>query len=253
MTDFLGGQFAVVKKREIEREEKKRIFLEEQENRNRQMEAEATPDPDKAAKCYASNSKVYLQDMTVKAVADINIGDSLLVSAKQGKFKFSKVMMINHRGLDVQQEFCQIWHDCEKDPLTITPNHIVMVNGNAQFAGEVKMGDTLQVLNKTHICLEQRQVQKIGKISQRGFHSPITMDGKLVVDDVLTSCYGDVPETMLLGWKINGHQLAHMGMAPFRIMRKMNIATKMLEINEGDEMPQAIQWAVKRVLPIVQK
>ncbi len=250
LADFLGGQFAVVKKRENERKDQEwKVKLEE---RRREAEAAATPAPPKS-KCYASNSKVYLHDMTTKTVADVNVGDSLLVSAKRGKHKFSKVVMINHRNLDAMQEFCQIIYDCEKEPLTITSNHMVMVNGNAQFAGDVKVGDTLLVLSKTQACLEQRLVLKVEKITLKGFHSPITMDGKLVVDDVLTSCYGDVSAQVLFGRKLSGHQVAHLGMAPFRMMRKMNVATKMLEIKEGDEMPQAIQWAMKRVLPIVQK
>ncbi len=249
LEDFLGGEFAAIKKRENEMKEKERKIKEEAEEARRKKEAESTPDPQPGPSCYASSSKVYLHGMSIKTVADVNIGDSLLVSAEGGTLKFSKVVIINHRSPDAIQEFCQIFYDQEREPLKITSKHIVMVNGIAQYAGEVKVGDTLLVLDKTRICLEERLVQKVEKISLRGFHAPITMDGKLVVDEVLTSCYAHVPDKVVLGRKVSGHQLAHIGMVPFRIMRKMNVATKMLEIKEGEDMPQAIQWAVRRVLP----
>ncbi len=251
-TALLGVKFGAPKReKQIEAEEPQ--FKEEQEEAGRKKDAKSTPDPKSGGHCYASNSKVYLQDMTVKMAADVSVGDSLLVSAECGTLKFSEVVIINHKSPDAPTEFCQIFYDLEKEPLKITPKHIVMVNGSAQYAGDVKIGDTLLVLHKTHTCLEQRLVQRVEKITLRGFHAPITMDGKLVVDDVLTSCYAHVPEKFVLGRKVTGHKLAHIGMAPFRMMRKMNIATKMLKINEGEDMPQAIQWAVKRVLPHILK
>ncbi len=247
MNYFLEGKFTAPKE-----QDEGKASSDEQTNQDQSNQGDGKPkDPATDGSCYAGSSMVYLQDMTAKTIADVNIGDSLLVSAKGGTLQFSKVFMINHRNHDAIQEFCQIFYDQDKNPLNITTNHIVMVNGSARFAGDVKIGDTLSVFDKTSKCLELKLVQKIEKITLRGFHAPITMDGKLVVDDILTSCYCEVPEKVVFGRKLNGHQLAHMGMAPFRMMRKMNVGTKTLEIKKGNEMPQAIQWAIKRVLPCV--
>merc|ERR1712142_301458 len=89
--------------------------------------------------------------------------------------------------------------------LTLTPNHNVFVleegRNVSKYARDVVVGDLLVYVNRG----ETARVTKVTTHVENGYYNPLTEEGTIVVDGVLTSCYGSYP-----------HWLAHLAMTPAR-------------------------------------
>ena len=218
--------------------------------------------------CFHGSNKVTLENGEKKQISELENGDSVLAMNKGGSLIFSPVIMQIHQSPEEDSTF-RIIRTSLGHTLTLTPNHLIytrdgnennmLVGGvssfHAAFASAVKNGDYVLVNDGTNE-LKQDKVVEVATISLKGFYSPLTEEGNIVVGNILASCYAD----------FENHQLQHLAFAPFRWFHyaKTWINSKTEEENEGENpigeadvklnlfhwYAQALEMAAKNLVPV---
>lgn len=151
------------------------------------------------------------------------------------KIGFSQVLLFAHHLPKAWTSFKEIHLRCGH-VITLSPWHLVFINNckTTKFANEVKIDDIL--------ILESGQsssVEVIKDVVLEGAFCPITMEGTILVDGVLASCYANCSNFR----GIDGHRVAHGGLLPIRIMAKMK--RKKLVIKKIPSMHPYIMFLVR--------
>ena len=135
------------------------------------------------ATCFASSETVQLQDGSVKALRDVQIGDRVLTAAMDGSVKgYSPVIAVPHAGdVSTTASFVQLV-TAEKD-IKMTADHLVLAGScdagtplSLVQAGSVTAGQCLQTTSgKAPVTAMRRNVPG------QGLASVVTKAGGLVV------------------------------------------------------------------------
>lgn len=172
-----------------------------------QNNVEATDD---APACFPSAATVQtLGDKTVR-IADVQIGDRVLVSGGQ----YSAIFAFTHRDPKALASYTRL-KTASGESVCLTPGHFLRVNGELSPARSVEPGDELETANGT-----LTKVVSVGCCSGSGLYNPQTLDGEIVVDGILASTYTTAIEP----------SAAHAWLAPARLaFRLFGLRTKVLE------------------------
>ncbi|POG74094.1 hypothetical protein GLOIN_2v1579392 [Rhizophagus irregularis DAOM 181602=DAOM 197198] len=146
--------------------------------------------------CFAADSKVTLQNGKVTNISELVIGDYVCCGFENGKKIFSEVFLFIHADHDTVTEFQLIdfmKQDGSQGTLCVTPEHHIFVNGGGtDFAKNV-------IPNKTQLFISNGEKlvpvtsARISKERRKGYYSPLTRSGNILVDEVLCSCYASAP------------------------------------------------------------
>ena len=119
-------------------------------------------------------------------------------------------------------KFLRIYTKEQADPLEVTGEHLIFLAGKPHpvRADTVAPGDVLSKADSTGAT-----VTKIDSIHRYGKFAPLTLDGTIVVDGIVSSCYVSLQHNTEPTWVLGGnfitpiaqHLLAHMGLAPARL------------------------------------
>ncbi|GES76264.1 sonic hedgehog protein [Rhizophagus clarus] len=146
--------------------------------------------------CFAADSKVILQNGKVTKISELVIGDYVCCGFENGKLVFSEVFLFIHADHDAVMEFRLVdfmKQDGSLGTLCVTPEHHVFMNGGGtDFAKNV-------VPNRTKLFVSDGEklvsvvTTRVTKERKKGYYSPLTRSGTILVDDVLCSCYASAP------------------------------------------------------------
>uniref|UniRef100_U9UN20 Hint domain-containing protein n=1 Tax=Rhizophagus irregularis (strain DAOM 181602 / DAOM 197198 / MUCL 43194) TaxID=747089 RepID=U9UN20_RHIID len=157
--------------------------------------------------CFAADSKVTLQNGKVTNISELVIGDYVCCGFENGKKIFSEVFLFIHADHDTvtefqlidfmkqdgSQDFFTLIDLIYKGTLCVTPEHHIFVNGGGtDFAKNV-------IPNKTQLFISNGEKlvpvtsARISKERRKGYYSPLTRSGNILVDEVLCSCYASAP------------------------------------------------------------
>ncbi|KAM3593834.1 uncharacterized protein V6R79_022816 [Siganus canaliculatus] len=167
----------------------------------------------KSGGCFPGSSTVTLQDGTQKAVKDLQSGDRVLAADTEGNPIYTDFIMF----LDQESTTRRLFYVIETDSgqkITLTAAHLLFIGHNstdeermsAIFASEVQRGQKVFVLDAERRQLEPVTVKRIYTQEHEGSYAPVTVQGTVVVDQVLASCYAVIED----------HSLAHWALAPVR-------------------------------------
>jgi len=146
-------------------------------------------------------------------------------------------------------EFVAVCHETDKGrALLITPHHLIFASLDAfsaptdMVAADVKAG--MYVWTTTGAGADGLQPSRVTSaqvVFDKGFMSPMTASGTVVVEGVLASNY--------LGERANDHTLKHWTYLPKRVMHAL-----LPWMNPKGELPQdqLTLWALYWSIPIVQ-
>lgn len=116
--------------------------------------------------------------------------------------------------------------------LVVSPNHILFTpRGEGVFASLLTTG--MELATSKRISRSSR-IRSIKNVAAQGFYAPLTASGTIVVGGTQASCYAST-----------SHSLAHMGVAPFRLIVKSIalIVKKRFEFIYGGWSPsEAMGW-----------
>lgn len=182
-------------------------------------------DDDKA--CFPRDAVVRLASGRHALISDLRIGDKVLVGESQPSTSsavsagYSSVFLFSHRDRTVRTSFVSLHHELDNGkPLVVSPGHYVYANGHLKAASAVKIGDILQVAQdstrtitnprtgsrtsapsnaagysvscdprENDILFARSRVTHVQKVSGQGLFNPQTLDGRIVVNNVVVSTY----------------------------------------------------------------
>ena len=145
-----------------------------------------------------------------KKISDVRVGDSVLAVDQNGKLLFSQVIMQLTQAPEVITEFNVIRTKTGRN-LTLTPKHLIYKaeNNNAnlgfddstspqpRFAMNIRKGDFVFVFDKNSGMIMDEVARNDIEI-RKGTYSPLTSHGRIIVEDILASCYSDLEDHSLL-------------------------------------------------------
>lgn len=177
-----------------------------------------------------------LQNGVDLQVRNLKVGDFVQVMTHKGKIGFSEVVMFADYKPDIPHAL-HVLIETKKPAknITLTPSHLIFtskVNSTgkqlrSKHADSVLPGDFLLV--SADGGLVPSQVKSVSLVKRTGLVAPVTMEGNVIVDGVVSSCYA----------MISNHEIAHMVFGPLRLVR--NYAPSFW--NTGDfHVQQGLHW-----------
>lgn len=210
--------------------------------------------------CFSERSTCVEQRKGTILVKDLDVGDRVLT--RSGAFQ--TVYTLDHVDSSKQTRFLQIVykkhnHQSDDDDddddhdvdgllpvLELTPSHMVYVHGKADPvpASQLVVGDNIEIItspaspydhDKDPFVIGVGVVQKISQVSRTGLWNPLTTDGSIAIDGVITSTYsaiaffgnhhnliqtGPLQQNISIGGfqLASQHNFLHRLMAPFRTL-----------------------------------
>ncbi|VDL85432.1 unnamed protein product [Nippostrongylus brasiliensis] len=174
----------------------------------------------KGMNCFAADS-VVTTVTGQKRMDHLAIGDLVLVPSAGDVLKYERVEMFYHREPETRAQFVVLFTESKKR-LALTPLHLLPF-GECQemrssrdfkiksivfsdvkkadgvdkwmrasrFAEKASVGDcVLSVADGGEVTVER--IVKVGRQVSAGIYSPMTAEGALIVDGVLSSCFSQV-------------------------------------------------------------
>ncbi|EGI60305.1 Tiggy-winkle hedgehog protein [Acromyrmex echinatior] len=165
----------------------------------------------KSGGCFPGRSLVRTEDGSTKRLDDVHLGDRIAAVDSRGDVVYSEVIAFLDRSPSERRQFIRLTTKSGR-VLTLTPAHLVPVEGGSVFAANVQPGDKILVsdvdaANQVDSRLRWDSVNETKLVIEEGVYAPLTMEGNLLVDDVVASCYAIV----------NSQSLAHYSFLPLRI------------------------------------
>ncbi|RIA83080.1 hint module-domain-containing protein [Glomus cerebriforme] len=146
--------------------------------------------------CFSLHSKVILANGKRIEVSQLSIGDKVCCGEKDGKLIFSEIYAIVHADDQTVTQYQRIDYlkkDGTEGTLRLTPKHHLFISqGKTIFAEDVRAHVTELLLfdGKKLIPVIPHRVAKEWEL---GYIAPFTQNGKIVVDEILCSCYAVAP------------------------------------------------------------
>lgn len=161
--------------------------------------------------CYSAESVVHTENRGYIQMKNLRIGEKVLSRDREGKHVYSEVIMFLDKSDHKLTTFITI-ETADHNSLTITDKHLIYVSNtnssdeySSVYAEEIRIGQYVLIATGLNSFKPSKVVVKAKKVSN-GFSAPLTTEGNIVVDGVLTSCYGI----------INNEFIAHAAFAPVR-------------------------------------
>ncbi|CAO4384036.1 unnamed protein product [Caenorhabditis nigoni] len=145
-----------------------------------------------------------------KRMDQIDIGDYVLTAGLDETY-FTPITLWIHREPERVQEFLTIMTEYGKT-LRMTARHFMYRNkcgtdsyqkyikilphdAEAIFAEDLRVGDCVVVMYRGKF--HQQKIESITKNIRTGIYSPLTNNGRIIVNDMLSSCYSEVQQNTL--------------------------------------------------------
>lgn len=156
------------------------------------------------AACFPGSARVEIIGGYNVPISSLVVGDSV----KTGVNSFSEVIMFTHREIESMNDFVFITTE-SGESISLSANHYLHVAafGRLVPAHQIKIGNALLLGDSGLSSL----VLRTERVRKQGLYNPQTIDGNIVVDNIVASAYTTA---------IHPH-LAHFALAPVRWLYKM--------------------------------
>lgn len=114
----------------------------------------------------------------------LQIGDEVKVSLSGA---FSPIFFFSHRHGDRIDRFLRI--ETAGSNLTVSPGHLLYANGRVMPASNLRIGDKVYVSQRGRQETMSDVVKSVKSITSRGLHNPHTLQGDIVVNDVVVTTF----------------------------------------------------------------
>jgi len=158
--------------------------------------------------CFSSSVKVFVKGKGKVPMNEIAVGDQVLT----GNGNFEPIYTIDHRHPTKDANFIQIHYKSGKGQndeqkfIELTKNHMIFVDHqtNPVPAKNVKVGDRVLAVDGP------RPVTKITIVTRKGVFNPLTADGTIIADGLISSTYSTVASNSdsieIFGYKYISYQ-----------------------------------------------
>ncbi|CAG9537210.1 unnamed protein product [Cercopithifilaria johnstoni] len=146
--------------------------------------------------CFSGDTTVQTPDQ-IKRIDELQVGDQVL-SIEESLISYSPVVMFLHRSDNESAIFNKIILE-NGEIIKLTDYHLLYVtdctigeNLRLTFAKDVRLGHCLHVVRKQSNNLVPVQVSNIQRFTGKGFYAPLTANGDIIVNSILSSCHSNV-------------------------------------------------------------
>ena len=182
--------------------------------------------------CFPAEATIQKKNSKTTFLRNLRIGDEILTVNGEGRKTYTKVLAF----LDYQPHSSLAYLRIQftnGQSFTVSKHHLVFKQENenskvAVFAEEISVGDNLFKLSDRDKTLQPVKVTSIKETLRHGAFAPLTDQGTLLIDGVLTSCYAE----------IRSHRLAHLALTPLRLWKSWF---------PSKEVQDGIQWYAKQL------
>jgi len=158
-----------------------------------------------------------MEDGSRKRLDEVQLGERIAALNSHGDVVFSEVIAFLDRSSTERRQFIRLTTMSGR-VLTLTPAHLVPVESRSMvFAAKVQPGDRILVRDSATTDVENKVdgqhhlrwdiVVDMELVLEEGVYAPLTMEGTLLVDDVVASCYA----------LVDSQSVAHYAFLPLRI------------------------------------
>jgi len=148
-----------------------------------------------ASICFHASSKVLLESGPWISMERLKYGDKILTINKDNQFVYSPVVDFTGVFPFTVGSFIRVFHQ-RGNPLTLSEIHLVYSNGKFVMAKDLQVGMKLRVYTNSSVS-ELSEITRIETGTERGWYSPLTKTGTIVVDGVVASCHTSGPQSMV--------------------------------------------------------
>ncbi|KAL9967466.1 hypothetical protein ACROYT_G025688 [Oculina patagonica] len=196
--------------------------------------------------CFSSDSTVKLENGVDLQVRNLRVGDLVQVMTQEGTIGLSEVAMFADYKPDIPHA-SHVLIETEKPAkqITLTPSHLIFTSNStgmqlqSKHAGKVLPGEFLLV--SLDGALVPSQVKRVSLVKRTGMVAPVTMEGNIIVDGVLSSCYA----------MITDHKIAHMVFGPLRLVHNYGSNlwnTDRLSVQQGKHWYPELLMTINKAL-----
>ncbi|KAA8491530.1 Desert hedgehog protein B [Porphyridium purpureum] len=147
------------------------------------------PNPGDEGVCFPASSTVQTLERGRVRMQDLRVGEHVLTQPQV----YEKVLFFGHRVQHARFHFTRlVWQEEGRQrsgALLLSASHKLLVNGRMEPAASVQIGDQLEVLNDEPHAAAIARVRAVEQVSAVGLFNPHTASGRIVVDEVVASCY----------------------------------------------------------------
>ena len=182
--------------------------------------------------CFPPGAKVLNPDRNI-TMEDLKIGNPVLVLNEKGKLTYSPVIAFLDRSDDAELKYITLETEDGTEITLIHPHLMYKANhGNKLqnpidtqpvFASKVKVSVYIFTRSSEHNELQPSKVVKV-TTKKTGAYAPLTLEGTIIVDNALASCYA----------VIDDHRLVHNTLAPLRLL--YHSMPRLMREREGDAL-----------------
>lgn len=196
--------------------------------------------------CFPGDSVVTTGAGVKKRMQELRVGESVLALSEDGRLRPSRVLLFLDRSETARTAYVTLATDAGKS-ITATPTHLVLRwekpersqirYANPVYAKRVRVNDTLLTVVDDGAGgrrLRTERVVDVRHTERAGLYAPLTVDGTVVVDDVVASCYAVV----------DSHWLAHLSFLPVRALAAARASLRGLLWRLGHPLQDASSSAV---------
>lgn len=167
--------------------------------------------------CFSGLNTVQVETKGYVAMKDLQIGDKV----RDAFGNMVSIYSFGHRHPTAEAEYLQIYVGGQSEPLEISRDHMLFVNGSAVPASMVYVGGKISLGAPFK---EQAEVKMIKLVVRRGAYAPFTTSGTIIVSGVAASSYVSLQpgsSVLVLGnykTPLSMHWLAHASQTPHRML-----------------------------------
>jgi len=144
--------------------------------------------------CFALDTLVTLESGARVPLSETTLGDRILCCGSDGRMKYSELYLFMDYATEKTVEYRHIRFtkpDGTKGGLYVTPDHHVFVNNTIDFAQNLSSTSIVQIFYEG--ALVSATVDDVSTEWRQGFVSVLTWSGTIIANDVLCSCFCEVP------------------------------------------------------------
>lgn len=206
----------------------------------------------KDEECFPAHATVLTSDGSKRTMTELRLGDRVLAVDAAGRPTFSEVLLWLDRRSGSREHYLLLDTEGSEEPLYITPDHVLFIAPNNAttidlasdarrvpvFAKDVLPGHLIYLHDPSTGSLEAKRVTEVSEAESLGAYAPLTVEGNLVVDGRLVSCY-----TL----QCRQH-LAHLTFVPYRLLHILRSSLPLLgdrllaPQRQGQEDQEGMHW-----------
>ncbi|KAL6473343.1 hypothetical protein MHYP_G00169040 [Metynnis hypsauchen] len=172
--------------------------------------------------CFPGRATVFTSEGNRKSMSELRVGDRVLALDAHGELVFSEVILWLDRRPSAVELYVLLTTEDYSEPLSLSADHVTFIalsNRTAAtfstmipvFAKDLQPGHLIHRYDPATGSLVARRVTNVQETKDLGAYAPLTVEGNLIVDGHLVSCYA-----------LQCRQyLAHLPFAPYRFLHTL--------------------------------